>query len=152
MGNTTVLHGYVYAPNEGAEMNAARIAALSDSDGWPFLTSDLFSVPHVEHTYNDHLLTFGTTFKNLELDAGWPAWRAKFEALLRTMSWYEAHVHLDIEAVGRYHFIWEQNMFRTSDWDLPQDIHRALAAAHEASGKPVERWTFSGGPVEEASC
>jgi hypothetical protein len=152
MGNATVLFGYIDAPNEGAEMNATSIAALSESDSWPYLTSDLFSVPHVEHSYNDHLITFGTVFKNLDLDTGWLKWRAKFEALLRTMSWTVVHVYLDIEQVGHYHFIWQQDMWRPSDWNLPQDIKRSASALREVTGKPVERWTFSGGPLEDTSC
>ncbi|HEV2235076.1 MAG TPA: hypothetical protein VGR57_00310 [Ktedonobacterales bacterium] len=151
MGNVTILHGYIYAPNAVAERNAARIAALPDGDRWPYLTSDLFSVPRLQHTYNDYLNTFGTTFKNFDLHVGWPAWRAKFEALLRTMAWYEVQVSLDIESVGRCQFTWKQDVWHLTDWDLPQGTQRALTALREAFEKPVERWTFSGGPLEETN-
>ena len=151
MGNATTLHGYILAPAESAESNAARIAALADNDSWPYLTADLFAVPRIEHTYNDQLFTFGTVYKNLELDSGWAAWRTKFEALLRTMCWYEAHVHLDIESFGRCHFVWKQDVWRLSDYDVHADPKGAFAALREAMRKPVDRWTFAGGPAEESA-
>ena len=148
MGNATVLHGYILAHGENSEWNAARIAALTRQDSWPYLTSDLFAVPEIEHGYNDHLISFGTVYKNLDLNTGWPEWRTKFEGLLRAMSWTQAHVYLDIEAFGRCHYIWTQDMWHPTDFDLPQDTKRTLAALREVVRMPVDRWIFSGGPED----
>lgn len=147
MGNSTILYGYILAYGENASLNATRIAALGRQDAWPHLTSDLFAVPDLEHSYNDHLISFGTVYKNFDLNAGWPEWRVKFEGLLRTMPWAVAHVYLEIESFGRCHFQWMQDMWRRSAFDLPQDAKRALTALREARRAPVERWTFSGGPI-----
>ena len=60
MGYATILYGYILAYGENASLNAAHIAALGRQDAWPHLTSDLFAMPEMEHSYNDHLITFGT--------------------------------------------------------------------------------------------
>ncbi len=151
MGNTTILYGYILAPGDGSDLNTASVAALPEKDSWPYLTSDLFAIPAMEHTYNDQLLTFGTVYKNLDLGSGWLAWRAKFEALLRTMCWDEAHVYLNIENFGRCHFAWKQDVWRPSDFAWPQGTKRALSILRETTRKPVDRWTFSGGPLEESN-
>ena len=103
----------------------------------------------MEHSYNDLLITFGTVYKNLNLEHGWPEWRAIFEALLRTMSWYNANVNLDIESFGRCHFTWQQDMWHHTDYEWPKDMQRASADMREVSRNPVERWTFSGGPEDD---
>ena len=66
MGNETILYGYIVAYGENASVNAACIAALNRQDVWPNLTSDLFAVPDIEHNYNDHLISFGTVYKNFD--------------------------------------------------------------------------------------
>lgn len=71
MGNATILNGYIVAYGENASLNAASIAALDRQDAWPYLTSDLFAVPDIEHSYNEHLISFGTVYKNFDLNAGW---------------------------------------------------------------------------------
>jgi hypothetical protein len=147
MGMTTVLYGHIYAPGEAAEMNAASIAALPEDDPWPYLTHDLFSLPHMHHSYNDQLISFGTLYKNLEPGASWDRWQAKFEALLRTMVWDVAHVYLDVESEGRYHFTWKRDEWQWSVYETPK---AAMDAFGEMTVRPVERWTFSGGRTGEA--
>src|SRR5215831_18309202 len=109
MGMTTVSYGCIFAPGYAAEMNAARIASLPDDDKIIYLTPDLFAVPHVtvNHSYNDHLITFGTLYKNFGPGEPWDRWREKFEALLRTMNWYSARVYLEVEDEARYQYDWE---------------------------------------------
>jgi hypothetical protein len=119
-------------------MNATSIFALPREDTWPSLTFDLCVVPRMEHSYNHLLITFATTHKNVDMRYGWSEWRAKFEALLRTMSWYSANVYLDIESFGRCHFTWKE------------DMQLAFADFREVSRNPVERWTFSGRPLDDA--
>jgi hypothetical protein len=106
VGNTTVLYGYIDGVASTAELNAQRIATLPMDDEDPYLTPDLFSVPLQIHSYNDHLITFGTLYKNFGIAVQWPQWREKYEAMLRTLSWDRARVYLDAEDEGRYEYAW----------------------------------------------
>ena len=123
-------------------MNAARIASLPDDDKIIYLTPDLFALPdvHVNHSYNDQLITFGTLYKNFGPGATWDQWRAKFEALLRTMTWYSARVYLDVEAEARYQFDWG------AEW--PPEPARDQTSLGPSGRRtpwtpPIEHWTFA---------
>lgn len=125
MGHISIVHGYIFGLGEWAQDNAARIAALPEHDTRPYLTRDMFAVPSMKHSYGDQLITFGLVYNRVEVR--WQDWLEKFEALLRTMYWDEAHVYLETELWGNYHYVWTP---------LP-----------EAAGDgPTQRWTFSGGP------
>jgi hypothetical protein len=130
MGHFTKVYGYIYALGGHDGENAARIAALPETDTWPYLTRDLFAVPNRQHIYWDQLITFGSLYNGVE--RAWETWLSKFEALLRTMDWDEAHVFLETELWGSYHYVWEP---------LPYDDQPDKSAP-----LPIQRWKFSGGP------
>ena len=125
MGHVSLVYGYIYGLGEHAQANAERIAALPEHDSRPYLTRDTFAVPRMDHSYWDQLITFGLVYNRAELR--WEAWLDKFEALLRTMYWDEAHVYLQTELWGSYHYVWTPQSEATGD-------------------RPVQQWTFSGGP------
>jgi hypothetical protein len=143
---TTVLYGYIYGLPSAAEINAQRIETLPMDDDDPYLTPDLFSVPLQIHSYNDHLITFGTLYKNLGIAVQWPKWREKFEALLRTLSWDRVRVYLDVEEEGRYEYTWTGLRQDDDDETLPAGIGRLEALFR----RPTERWTFAGGRVGDS--
>jgi hypothetical protein len=124
VGHTSVVHGYIFGMGTNVSENVASIAALPEHDTRPYLTRDMFALPHMDHSYWDQLIAFGLVYNRVEL--WWEAWLEKFEALLRTMYWDEAHVYLQTDLWGSYHYVW-----------TPLPI--------EMSG-PVQQWTFSGGP------
>jgi hypothetical protein len=106
-------------------MNAELIAALPETDEWPYLTRDLFAVPRDEHMFATQVVTFGASYNLVEWV--WDVWLAKFEGLLRQMYWDAVHVHLRTELVGNHHYQWVP----TGVGDLPG---------------PVTVWEFTGGP------
>jgi hypothetical protein len=95
MGPPTEVFGYILGLDEFARENGERIAALPAQDTKPELTRDMFAVPWIEHSYLSQLIPFGLVYKNVEIV--WEAWLTKFEALLRTMYWDEAHAYLHTE-------------------------------------------------------
>jgi hypothetical protein len=130
MGHFSVVHGYINGPGDYADENRASIDALPADDTWPYLTRDLFAVPSEKHSYYEQLITFGTIYNGVE--RAWKEWLGKFEALLRTMYWYETHVHLETDYWGTYHYVWTSL--------TPIGVKRG------APESPVQQWTFSGGP------
>src|SRR5689334_13579512 len=124
MGHISLVYGYIYGLGTHAQDNAERIAVLPEQDCRPYLTRDTFAVRNMEHRYWDQLITFGLVYNRVELF--WETWLDKFEALLRTMYWDEAHVYLQTDLWGSYHYVWSP---------LP-----------EVGDLPVQQWTFSGGP------
>ena len=122
MGHPTEVFGYILGIDEFARENGERIAALPEEDSGPSLTRDMFAVPRIEHSYLGHLIPFGLVYKNVEIF--WEAWLTKFEALLRTMYWDEAHVYLHTDCWGSFHYKW-----------VPTDDEW-----------PHKTWEFSGGP------
>lgn len=124
MGHISIVHGYIEGLGVHAHHNAERIAALPEHDTRPYLTRDMFAVPSMKHSYENQLITFGLVYNRVELR--WQAWLEKFEALLRTMYWDEAHVYLQTDLWGSYHYVWSP---------LPV-----------VSDLPTQQWTFSGGP------
>ena len=92
--------------------NWAAIQRLPEEDRWPFLTRGMFSrSPEVQAdgplvtTYRGRVLFFGGSFSSLHDDID--EWLAKFEALLRQLSWEHASVQVITEWVGHYHYHWE---------------------------------------------
>lgn len=130
MGHMSYLHGYIIGDYNYAQANRDCIANLPANDTWPYLTRDLFAVPAKEHSYDGQLISFGTAYNGVETN--WEAWLSKFEALLRSMYWLEAHVYLQTEIWGAYHYVWKS----TTSVEISRD----------GLELPVQRWTFSGGP------
>jgi hypothetical protein len=130
MGHLTIVHGYIHAWEDFSEENAAVIATLPEEDSWPYLTRDLFVVPQQKHSYIGQIISFGAAYNGVEGE--WEEWLTKFERLLRSLYWDEAHVYLQTELWGSYHYVWEIS--------VPPE------AAEEGIPSPLQHWTFSGGP------
>ena len=125
MGHPSIVHGYIYGRGEYANEHATAIAALPEQDARPYLTRDMFALPSLKHSYYDQLISFGLVYNRVE--GCWPQWLEKFEALLRAMHWDVAHVYLETDLWGSYHFVWERS-------------------SEEAGDPPGEEWKFTGGP------
>ena len=88
--------------------NRQTIAALPEADGWPFLCREMFSVPGADTMggqYQTQVIHFGMSYRAVEYE--WEQWLKKFEALLRSMYWVSAVVHLETAFAGHHTFVWE---------------------------------------------
>lgn len=106
MGLESVVYGmirgrayHVDRRNALHELNEIALNKLPTKDEWPFLTRGMFSfVPHDSAPfgiYKSQIIHFGASFKSLEDE--WPAWITKFEALLKTLYFDTATLHLNSE-------------------------------------------------------
>ena len=131
MGSFTTLHGYILGIGTHAAENAARIATLPEIDERPVpLPRGMFAVPANENNYWDQVIAFGLLYNGVQ--SHWEDWLAKFEALLRTLYWEEAHVYLETEDSGSYHFQWRVD---------PPEEEEAAAAFWQG---PTVRWIYRG--------
>jgi hypothetical protein len=130
MGHISIVHGYILGDGVYLPENRESFAALPEQDNRPYLTRDMFAFPSDEHTYEPQIITFGATYSGVE--GHWESWLEKFEAILRTLYWSEAHVYLITEFWGAHHYIWKPTRTQ-EEWEAGND-------------GPVDRWVFSGGP------
>jgi hypothetical protein len=122
------------------EINKAVIDALPDKvdeNKNIYLTRQTFSVPMIYYGadpnpptpfYRRQMIHFGASFNHLHVD--WGDWLEQFESLLRQMYWFEAYVHMKAEARADDVYHWKAN----------------LEPMFEKPARPVETWTFTGGP------
>jgi hypothetical protein len=114
--------------------NAEAIARLPTEDVSPELTRSLFAVPEEPlgpGFFRRQIIHFGASYNHLAEE--WHQWLDKFEALLRELYWFEAHVHADLGLHGRYHY----------RWTLPDGNEVPFYADPPAT---VATWSFEGGP------
>lgn len=142
MGHRTIIYGYIEGMWAGGQLaknefmrrqNEVAIAALPESDEWPFLTGGIFGIsgrtPDAGH-YRGHVVHFGGSFKEIEDD--WSQWLGKFEALLRRLYWTTVEVRLVTELNGSFTFRWAA---------AATAIRRMV---FEEPPAPVTEWLFEG--------
>lgn len=91
-------------------INWTAIQELPSSvdDEWPFLTREMFSMPGPDvysGNYHTQLIHFAASYNSIECE--WERWISRFEAMLRSMHWSSATVHLETELAGKHTFSWE---------------------------------------------
>ncbi len=87
----------------------------------------MLAIPSEENSFNLQLIAFPLSQRGVH---GWARWLEKFEALLRTLYWYEVRLHLITEAWGNYQYSWKPE----GSW------------LNGSQPQPIQKWTFSGGP------
>lgn len=94
--------------------NARRLAnrramlMLPTREDWSYLSQEMFSIPQVEMVrdhYQTEVIHFGASYRAIEYE--WKQWMQQFEALLDTMYWVSAIVHLETELAGTHTFMWQ---------------------------------------------
>src|SRR5712691_6603807 len=85
-------------------LNKAAVEVLQDKQDWEkvVLVRTMFHVPmpETENFYRLQMIHFGTAIN--DFGYYWETWLNQFEALLRTLYWFEAHAHLDAEPFGEH--------------------------------------------------
>ena len=109
MSNVTSVVGKIHVPlwpgwEAAWQVNRAAIETLPQKDQWPHLTYPMFAMNQKAPAYDCRLIHFAASMKGLE--EAWEEWIAKFESLLRKMSWITADVYLDTEYFGKHIYWW----------------------------------------------
>lgn len=128
MSNYTAVLGVIDVPTwpgwqDAPRLNDEALSALPQEDAWPFLSRSMFALTPASQSYDCRLIHFAASMKGAE--EAWSEWLAKFEALLRRMSWVTADVHLRTEHFGDHSYWW--------------------AAADAVPGRAVTAWKSGGG-------
>lgn len=114
----SIVYGVIRGIPAGGELEAYRRrrtnwAAIQElpsnlDDDWPFLSREMFSMPGPDvysGTYHTQLIHFAASYNSIEYE--WERWISRFEAMLRSMYWLSATVHLETELSGKHTFSWE---------------------------------------------
>ena len=139
MSHRTILHGYIdeqLIAKSYSRRNDARLAALPNCarGQCPLITGDLFATPR--HVSLGRIIPFGAAYNGVERH--WNRWRDEFEALLRTLYWWETQVWVETELWGAYHCTWTC---------LPSDrmeIAPQSGAAAAVELQPTTVWRYCG--------
>ena len=141
MGHEAIIYGRI----EGAhwnlgerfswthELNEQVIANIQTKDEWPWLVRGMFALPSAwpMGTYRSQIIHFGASLKDEPADeAVWEAFTAKFEAVLRTLYWQSAVLHLETDFIPH----------RTYKW-LPTTA--AIDRLYDDPPQPVTEWERS---------
>lgn len=145
MGHISVVYGIIVGERWHIKdtyrlhrLNVQVIETLPESDDWPFLTRDMFSIAlagspdaFVQGIYRAQPIHFGATFKEIEWN--WDEWLVKFEALLLRLYWNEVYLHLRTQGtVGDYDYVY-------SALNTSERFHS------NEPPLPVNMWEFTGG-------
>ncbi len=58
--------------------------------------------------YDQQVIAFAATYKNVEYEGGFKDFVLKFEQILRNLEFETASIHLETEVMGTYHLFWEK--------------------------------------------
>jgi hypothetical protein len=139
MAHRTILHGYIdeqLIAKSYSRRNDARLAALPNGarSHPPLITRDLFAAPH--YVSLGRIIPFGAAYNGVE--GHWNRWRDEFEALLRTLYWWETQVWVETEVWGGYHCTWTC---------IPPDGMDKLSGSSAAPAvelQPITLWRYRG--------
>jgi hypothetical protein len=114
----SIVYGLIRDIPAGGELEANRCrrtnwAAIQElpsslDDDWLFLAREMFSMSEPDvysGTYHTQLIHFAASYNSIEYE--WERWISHFEAMLRSMYWSSATVHLETELSGKHTFSWQ---------------------------------------------
>lgn len=119
MGERTTISGHIqepwYTPGGDAQLRAFRNAnsrvlrSLPVVDQWPFFHRGMFVRSRQgrrggSSSFRGTVVYFGGSFSSLYQDID--KWKAKFEAMLRSMYWEHAALLVVTEWMGIHHYVW----------------------------------------------
>ena len=116
MGHQSLVYGAIEVFPSGTQRPDAdsrtqiALAALPESDDWPFLVRSMFSATFNEHVSVAYWLRpfhFAASLKTVEWE--WEEWLVKFERLLSMLDGLTAVVHLETELVGDHTYMWRRS-------------------------------------------
>jgi hypothetical protein len=139
MAHRTILHGYIdeqVIASSYYRRNDERIAALPDCTRHhcPLITRDLFAVPR--HVAMGRIIPFGAAYNGVE--RRWNRWREEFEALLRTLYWWETQMWVETELWGEYHCTWTYALPESAGEGPPSSGATAVEL------QPTTQWRYRG--------
>ena len=86
------------------------LRTMKPDQNFPWLRADMFNVgpTTLPYYYQRPVVTFGTSYKNLDGGSNWSEFILKFEYLLAKLDFDYARIRLETECFGDYEFFWGQ--------------------------------------------
>jgi len=106
----SIVHGRILMEYGSEENFREIISSLGLDEYYPFLSSHMFSgaAEIQSQFYDQQVIAFAATYKNVEYGYGFHVFILKFEKLLRQLAFDTAHIELETELMGTYRFFWKK--------------------------------------------
>lgn len=106
----SVVHGRILIEYGKGKKSRNYIKSIGEDDYYPFISTNMFSNVAEPHPpfYDQQVIGFAATYKNVEYGYGFHAFILKFEKILRELEFETAHIELETELIGTYRFFWKK--------------------------------------------
>ncbi|MBL7809110.1 MAG: hypothetical protein JNN28_14920 [Saprospiraceae bacterium] len=104
----SILSGYILGQYGEPDSFGAPIQALGTDPQFPFLSTGMFNLETLgpPQFYDQRVISFAATYKNIEYEGGVAMFLLKWEKLLRQLKFETAQLELQTEVMGTYRFYW----------------------------------------------
>ena len=103
MGEISIIHGRVLINDISSTKKF--LDNYKFNSNFPLVTREMFSIGS-EIYYDNPILNFGATYKNVGEEPNLASFLIKFEDILKNISFNNAKLEFETEFSGEYHFFW----------------------------------------------
>lgn len=105
----SILSGYILSRYGEPDTFGSPIKAMGIDTQFPFLSAGMFNLEVLERPqfYDQRVISFAATYKNIEYENGVTMFFLKWETLLHQLNFDTAQLELQTEAMGTYRFFWK---------------------------------------------
>ena len=106
----SVVHGRILIEYGKGEKFRDYIKSIGQDEYYPFISTNMFSngAEIRPQFYDQQVIGFAATYKNVEYGYGFHVFILKFEKILRQLEFETAHIELETELIGTYRFFWKK--------------------------------------------
>lgn len=112
----SLVHGYILLGEKEKEA-LAYIHSLGRDKLYPSINSNMFTSSDNDYPdwYDNNVLGFAATYKQIEFDDDWFCFMIKFEHILKNIDFESVLINLDSEFCGSFHFYWQKTLRQNID-------------------------------------
>ena len=106
----SIVYGRILFQYGKGEKSRKYIKSIGQDDYHPSISTDMFSIGAQERSqfYDQQVVAFAATYKNVEYDEDFKVFILKFEKILRELEFDTVHIELEAEIIGTYRFFWRK--------------------------------------------
>lgn len=105
----SVIHGRILIQYGKGGKFRDYIKSIGEDGYYPFISTKMFSygADSRPQFYDQEVIAFAATYKNVEYGYGFHVFILKFEKILRQLEFDTAHIELETELIGTYRVFWK---------------------------------------------